>query len=169
MPNGTTTAVQHRPKSHLRLPTTSWLRPSSFDKPSCPYVGQWSCPINRGQSHHGQIYHGCWLCSFLYSSRALSHPTSSKTRPTRHTSTCACNLPKNRTHTECVFQYNSHQWNGSINLRQLCLHTASAMNRQLWLRQALSTLNAETWSQENQKKTENQQLRIFSPPPNNNI
>jgi len=52
MPNGTTTAVQHPPKAHLGLPTTSWLRPSSFDKPSCPYVGQWSCPTNRGQSHH---------------------------------------------------------------------------------------------------------------------
>ena len=32
MPNGTTTAVQHPPKAHLGLPTTSWLRPSSFDK-----------------------------------------------------------------------------------------------------------------------------------------
>ena len=40
MPNGTTTAVQHPPKAHLGLPTTSWLRSSSFDKPSCPYVGQ---------------------------------------------------------------------------------------------------------------------------------
>ena len=40
MPNDTTTAVQHRPKAHLGRPTTSWLRPSSFDKPSCRSVGQ---------------------------------------------------------------------------------------------------------------------------------
>ena len=40
MPNGMTTAVQHPPKAHLRLPTTSWSRPISFDKPSCPYVRQ---------------------------------------------------------------------------------------------------------------------------------
>ena len=38
--NSTTTAVQHPPEAHLGLPTTSWLRPSSFDTPSCPYVGQ---------------------------------------------------------------------------------------------------------------------------------
>ena len=48
----TITAVQHPPKAHLGLPTTSWLRPSSFDKHSCPYVGQWSNPTNRGQFHH---------------------------------------------------------------------------------------------------------------------
>ena len=39
MPNGTTIAVQPPPKAHLGLPTTSWLRPSSFDIPSGPYVG----------------------------------------------------------------------------------------------------------------------------------
>ena len=32
MPNGTTTAVQHPTKAHLGLPTTSWLKPISFDK-----------------------------------------------------------------------------------------------------------------------------------------
>ena len=40
MPNGTTTAVQHPPKANVGLPTTSWRRPSSFNKPNCPYVGQ---------------------------------------------------------------------------------------------------------------------------------
>ena len=32
MAHGTTTVVQHPPKAHLGLPTTSWIRPSSFDK-----------------------------------------------------------------------------------------------------------------------------------------
>ena len=43
---------------------------------------------------------------------------------------------------------------------KLCLQTASAMNRQLWRRQALSALNAETPSQKNQKNI-NQQFRIL--------
>ena len=52
MLNDTTTAVRHPPKAHLGLPTTSGLRPSGFDKHSCPYVGQWSNPTNRGHFHH---------------------------------------------------------------------------------------------------------------------
>ena len=55
------------------------------------------------------------MCNIAYSSRTLTDPTSSQTRTTRHTSNCACNLPKNRPHTEYVFDYNSHQYNGSIN------------------------------------------------------
>ena len=52
MLNDTATAVQHPPKAHHGLSTTSWLRPSSFDKHGCPYAEQWSNPTNRGQLHH---------------------------------------------------------------------------------------------------------------------
>ena len=52
VPNDTTTAVEHPSKAQLGLPTTSWLRPNSFDTHSCPHVGQWSNPTNRGQFHH---------------------------------------------------------------------------------------------------------------------
>ena len=55
VPNDTTTAVQHPPKAHLGLPTTCYRRPSSFDKHSCPYVGQWSSPTHRGHFHHDLI------------------------------------------------------------------------------------------------------------------
>ena len=60
-------------------------------------------------SSRPKIHHGYCLCSKIYSSRALTDPTSSKTRTTRHTSNYACNLPKNRLYMECVFQYDSHQ------------------------------------------------------------
>ena len=48
-----------------------------------------------------KIYHGYLLCNVIYSSHALTHTTSSKTRTTPHTSYCACNLPKIRPPTEC--------------------------------------------------------------------
>ena len=109
MPNDTTTAVQHPPEARLGLPTTSWLRPSSLDKHSCPYVGPWSSPKHPGQFHHD-------LSSttitdreqWLFSSRVITNASSNKTRATRHTFNCACNLPKPRPHKKCVFQHNSH-------------------------------------------------------------
>ena len=52
MPNDMTPTAQQIPKSFLRLPTTSWLRPSSFDKLCCPDVGHWSNPTQPGQFHH---------------------------------------------------------------------------------------------------------------------
>ena len=68
-------------------------------KPSCPCVGQCSCPTNRGQSITAT---DSAILGMLYSSRALTDPTSSQKRTTRHTSNCACNLRKTN-HTECVF------------------------------------------------------------------
>ena len=116
MTNDTTTAVQHPPKTHLRLPTMCWLRPSGFDKRSCPYVGQWSNPTNRGQFHHdlrSTTFTG--REQRFFSSRVITNESLSKPRTTRHTSNCACNLPKPRPHMDCVVQYNSHPKNGSIN------------------------------------------------------
>ena len=52
-------------------------------------------------SNKPKIYHGYLLCKMIYSSHGLTDPISSKTRTTRHTSYCACNLSKNRPHTEC--------------------------------------------------------------------
>ena len=140
MPNGTTTAVQHPPKAHLGLPTTSWLGPSSFDKPSCPYVGQSSCPTNRCQSHHDLrsiMATDCAILGMLYSSHALTDSASSKTRTARHTSNCACNLRKTH-HTRNVYSSTIAASKTTASTPdKLCAHTALAMNRPLWLCQAL--------------------------------
>ena len=138
MPNDTTTAVQHPPKAHLGLPTPSWLRPSSFDKHGCPYVGQWSSPTHPGQFHHdprsttftdrGQR---------LLSSPVITNASSSKPRTKRHTSNCACNLPKPRPHKEWALQYiytKATRKTEASTPDMLCPRTASALNRQLWLR-----------------------------------
>ena len=102
----------------------------------------------------------------IYSSRALTDPASSKTRTTRHTSNCTCDLPK-KDHTRNVDSSTIATSKAAASTPdKLCPHTASAMTRQLWLRQALSAPNAETPSQKNQK---NQQLRILDPSPNQNI
>ena len=104
----------------------------------------------------------------MYSSRALTDPTSSQTRTTRHTSNCACNLRKTD-HTRNVYSSTIATSKTTASTPdKLCPHTALAINRQLWLRQALSALNAETPSQKN-GKTENQQLRILNPSPNHYI
>ena len=69
----------------------------AFIKPNCPYVGQCSCPTNRDQSHHDLrsiTATDCAILGMLYSSRALTDPTSSKTCTTRHTSNCTRNLRK---------------------------------------------------------------------------
>ena len=82
----------------------------------------------------------------IHSSHALTDPTSCRTRTARHTSNCACSLPKSKPHTRCVFQYNSHQKTAASTANSYP-HTASATNRQVRLRQALSALNAKTPSQ----------------------
>ena len=95
--------------------TTNWLRQSGFDKHSCLYVGQRSNTTSRGQFHHDltfTTYTG--REQGLSSSRVITNESSSKPRTTRHTSNCACNLPKPRPHMDCVVQYNSHPYNGSI-------------------------------------------------------
>ena len=157
-PNDTTTAVQHPPKTPLGLLTTSWLRPSSLDKHSCPYVGQWSSP-----THPGQCLHDLSSTTFtdreqrLFSSRVITNAPSSQPRTTRHTSNCACKLPKPRPHKECEFQHKSHPCKTEASTPDmLCPHTTSAMNRQLWLRQVLSAPGAEIPSQ---KKTRNSTVR----------
>ena len=79
MPNDTTTAVLHPPKARSGLPTTTWLRPSSFDKLSCPYVEHWSSP-----SHSGHFHHDLRSTTFpdreqrLLSSRVITDASSSK-------------------------------------------------------------------------------------------
>ena len=63
------------------------------------------CPTNRGQSHHDLrsiTATDCAILGMLYSSRALTDPTSSQTRTTRHTSNCAYNLRKTD-HTRNVY------------------------------------------------------------------
>ena len=51
MLNDLTTTTQDLARALLGLPTTSWLRQSSFDK-HCPCVGQWSNPTHPGQFYH---------------------------------------------------------------------------------------------------------------------
>ena len=169
MPNDTTTAVQHPPKTPLGLRTPSWLRTSSLDKHSCPYVGQWSSPTHPGQFHHDLSYttftdvnNGCHL---------QANHAPRVTPPIN----CACNLPKPRLHKKCVFQHKSHPCKTQASTTDMvCPHTASAMNRQLWLRQVLSAPGAEISSQ---KKTRNSTFRPnqksavqnSGPPPNHNM
>ena len=118
MPTDTTTAVRHPSKAHLGLPTISWLRPSGFDKHSCPYAGQWSNSTNHGHFHHGPKF-----ITFtgreqrLFGSRVITNfiASSSKPRTTCHTSNCGCNLPKPRPHMDCVVQYDCFPENGIVN------------------------------------------------------
>ena len=87
----------------------------------------------------------------FYSSRALTDPTSSQTRTTYHSSNCACNLRK-ADHTRNVYSSTIATSKTTASTPdKLCPHTASVMNRQLWLRQALSALYAEISSQKRQK------------------
>ena len=145
MPNDTTTAVHHPPKAHLGLPTTSWLRPRSFDKHSCPYVGQWSSP-----THPGHFHHDLRSTTFadreqrLLSSRVITNESSSKPRAPAPSLQLRMQLAETQTtHGTCISVQQSpvkriHQ------SRTCSVHTqASAMNRQLWLRQVLSSPGAE--------------------------
>ena len=111
MPNDTTTAVQHPPKAHLGLPTISWFRPSSFDKHSCPYVGQWISP-----THPGHCLHYLTSTTFIdREQRLLSRVITNASSRKPHAPSVTCNLPKLRPHMERVLQYNSRLSNGSIN------------------------------------------------------
>ena len=87
MPNDTTTAVQHPPKAHLGLPTTSWLRLSGNDNHSCPYVGKLSKPTSRGQFHH-DLRSTTFTAreQGLFRRRVIINESSTKPRTTRHIS-----------------------------------------------------------------------------------
>ena len=103
MPNDTT-AAQQPPKAHLGLPTTSWLRPSSFDKHSCPYVGQRSSP-----THPGHFHHDLRSTTFtdreqrLLSSRIITNASSSKPRAPSVTPPIAHATCRNPDHTWNVY------------------------------------------------------------------
>ena len=172
MPNDTTTAVQYPPKAHLGLPTTSWLRPSRFDKHSCPYVGQWSSP-----THSGHFHHDLRSTTFTDREQRLLSIRSSPMHPQANHAHQASPLQlrmqlaeTQTTHGTCISVQQSlvkrkHQ------PRTCSVHTASAMNRQLWLRQEeLPAPCAKIPSQQKKleiqilDKTENQQFRIQDPP-----
>ena len=114
----------------------------------------------------------CEILGMLYSSRALTDPTSSQTRTRPHTSNCACNLRKTN-HTRNVYSNTiATSKTTASTLDKLCPRTASAMNRQLWLRQALTALNSETQKSEKTEKTEKteyHQSRMLNPSPNHNM
>ena len=144
MPDDTTTVVQHPPETHLGLPTTSWLRLSGFDKRSCPYVGRWSIPTNRCQFHHD-------LRSIMFTGReqgcsaAASSPMNLQANYTpRVTPPIAHETCRNPDHAWVVyFSTTVTRKTEASTSDMLCPHRASAMNRQLWLRQVLSALGAE--------------------------
>ena len=155
MSNGTTAAVQHPPKAHLGLPTTSWLRPSSFlINLAVRTLGNDCVQQNRAQSYHDLRsitatdvqYHG-----MIYTSRALTDPTSCKHAP-RVTPPIAHATCRKTDHTRNVYSSTiASSKTAASTPDKLRPHTTSPMNRQLWLRQAVSVLNAETPSQKNQK------------------
>ena len=162
MPNDTTTAVQHPPKAHLRLPSTSWLRPSSFDKHSCPYVGQWSSP-----THPGQVHRDLSSTTFtdreqrLFNSRIITNAPSSKPGTTRHTYNCACNLPKPRPQQECIFQHNSHPCKTEASTPDMPTHSLGHEPPAAAASGAISALRRNSKSEkqvenQNSDKTENQ-------------
>ena len=131
MPNDTTTAVQHRPKAHLGLPTTSWLRPSSFDKHSCSYVGQWSTPTHAGHFHHDLRSTTFTDREQLLCSEAASSLMHLHANHAHHASPLQLRmqLAETQTTVEQSPVKRKHQ------PRTCSVHTASAMNRQRWLRQ----------------------------------
>ena len=103
VPNGTTTAIQHPPKAHLGLPTTSWLGPSRFDESNCPYVGKYSCPTNHVQSHHDLIHVTAADCAICFTAAAptpiqLQAKHTPRVTPLIAHATCE----KQTTHGKCV-------------------------------------------------------------------
>ena len=167
MPNGTTTAVQHPPKAHLGLPTTKWLRPSSFDKLSCPYVGRKSCPTRRGQFHHNLKSITAIHCAICFTAAAPSPIQLQAKYVPRVTPPTARATCRKTDHTRNVYSNTiATSKTAASTPDKRCLNTASAMNRQLWLRQALSALNAETPSQKNRKIGNSEYL---NPSANHNI
>ena len=155
MPNGTTTAVQHPPKAHLGLPTTSWLRPSRFDKTQLSV--RWAMIMSNKSwsvSSRPKIITATdgAILGMLYVNRALTDPTSSQTRTTRHTSNCTCNLRKTD-HTRNGYSSTIATSKTTASTPdKLCSHSALAMNCQRWLRQALSALNARNSKSEKPEK-----------------
>ena len=86
----------------------------------------------------------------LFVSSRVTNAFSSKPRTTRHISNCACSLPKSRPHIRMrIPVQNGRPKPAASTPDMLCPHAASATNRQLWLRQALSAPFAEAPSQEN--------------------
>ena len=158
MPNDTTTAVQQPPKAHLGLPTTRWLRPNSFDKYSCSYAGQWSSPTHPGHFHHDLL--PTTLTDReqrLLSSRVITNASSSKPRAPSVTPPIAHATCRNPDHTWNVYSVQKSPVKRKPQPRTYFVHTqASAMNRQLWLRQVLSAPGAKRPSQ---KKTRNSKFR----------
>ena len=76
--------VRPQPYNRLQKPISGY-QPQvgservALTKPSCPYVGQRSCPRNHGQSHYDLRSIAATDCNIIYNSRALTDPTSSKT------------------------------------------------------------------------------------------
>ena len=120
-------------------------------------LGNGSNPTNRGQFHYdlrSTTFTG--LDQELFSSRVITNESSSKprkARTTRHTSNCAPNVPKPRSHMDCEVQNNSHLKTEASTPDMICPHTASAMNRQLWLRQVQSAPGAEISSKTNARNS----------------
>ena len=151
MLDDTTTAVQHPSIAHLGLTTTSWFESSSIDNPCCPYDGQSSCPTNRGQSRHDLISTMSTDCCSICLTAAAPSPIQLQAKHApRVTPPIAHATCQKKDHTRNVYSSTIAKTAASTP-EKLCPHTASAMNRQLWLRQARSALNAETPSQKKQK------------------
>ena len=171
MPNDSTTAVQHPPNAHLGLPTTSWLRPSSFDKNSCPYVGQWSSPTRPGQFHHN-------LRSTTFTdheqrllwSRVIINASSSKPRAPSVTPPIAHATCRNPDHTWNVyFSTTATRKTEASTPDMLCPHNlgdeppavAASAGATSALRKKYKSL--KKLEIQNLDKTENQQIRIRDP------
>ena len=99
----------------------------------------------------------------IYSSRDLTDPASSKTRNTGRTSNWACNLLETKYRWN-VYSCTIPKSKPAVSTPdKLNPHTASATNRQLWLRQTLSALNAtnsETETPENTNITQSKSLPL---------
>ena len=126
MPNDTTTAVQHPPKDHLGLPTTSWLRPSSFENPGVHTLG-------NGQVQHIPVSftmtqvlprlltvnNGCSAAASSPMHLQANHAPR-VTPPIAH-ATC-------RNSEEWVFQHNSHPCKTEASTPDMFLSTHSLVD-----------------------------------------
>ena len=137
----------------------SWLRPSSFDKHSCPYVGHWSSTTHPGHFHHDlRSTTVTEREQRLLSSRVIANASSSKPRAPRVTSPIAQATCRNPDHTWNAYSSTNSPVTRKHQSRTCSVHTASAMNRQLWLRQQeLPAPCAKNQSQK--KKTRNSKSR----------
>ena len=115
-------------------------------------LGNNHCPTNRVQSRHDLIFITATDCAICFTTSAPS-PIQYRAKHAPRVTPPIANATRRKTdHKSNVYSSTiATSIQAASTPENFCPHTASAMNRQPWLRQALSALTAETPSQKKQR------------------